>query len=204
MERAPIQGEDGYTWDDYRSWTDDQRWEIIGGVAYAMTYAPTTWHQWIQHRLSHHFTERLEGRECVHYTATTDVKLSDEDIVQPDLLIVCDRSQIHQTHIEGAPALVVEILSPSTMTHDKSRKMELYAKAGVREYWTVQVYPALVEVYVLDGESYRAAAAYDATETLTSPTLTGLEIDLKQVYDFPNESPGIQLVKEEAAPFGSQ
>jgi Uma2 family endonuclease len=202
VQRAPIAGEDGYTWDDYRSWTDDERWEIIGGVAYAMVSAPTTWHQWIQHRLSHHFTECLRGRQCVHYTAATDVKLSDEDVVQPDLLIVCDRSQIRQTHIEGAPTLVVEILSPSTMKHDKSRKMELYARCGVREYWTVQVYPAFVEAFVLEGSGYRLAAACDATDTLQSPTLDVLRVDLKEVYDFPNDSPGIQLVKEAAGHLG--
>jgi Uma2 family endonuclease len=203
VERAPIQGADGYTWADVQSWPEDERWEIIGGVAYAMT-APTTWHQWLIGRLSDHIGRHLEGRECVRYMSPIGVKLSESDVVEPDVVVVCDRSQIKATHIEGAPALVIEVLSPSTMKHDRSRKMELYARNGVREYWVVQVYPACIEVLILDGASYRIAAVYEATETLTSPTLAGLEIDLKQVYDFPNESPGIQLIKEDPAPYGSQ
>src|SRR5262245_54809384 len=131
-----------YTWRDYQLWQDDQRWEIIGGNAFAMSPSPATRHQRISIALSSALFSHFRGKRCQPFEAPMDVKLSDEDIVQPDILVVCDPNQVKTTHIEGAPALVVEILSPSSLAHDRVRKMNLYARFGVPELWIVTPYPS--------------------------------------------------------------
>jgi Uma2 family endonuclease len=106
-------------------------------------------------------------------------------VVQPDVLVVCDPRKIKDTHIEGAPDLVVEIASPSTTVYDRTLKLELYARYGVKEYWLVTPYPHLLEVLLLDGDGYRIRKVYRKQDTLTSPTLPGLELPLAAIFDFP-------------------
>ena len=154
-----------YTWDDYRAWPDDERWEIIGGEAYAMSPSPTARHQGIQVRLSFGLQAFFRGKTCQIYTAPLDVKLSETDVVQPDILVVCKRGQVKRTHIEGAPALVVEILSESSALHDRTTKMQLYARHGVPEVWLVTPYPSMIEVYHLAGKAYSLVRTYTPSET---------------------------------------
>ena len=191
-----------YTWDDYRQWNDDQRWELVDGEVFAMTPAPSLRHQRIQLELTRRLGDYFDGKPCQVFPAPTDVKLSDEDVVQPDLLVVCDKTQLKETHVEGPPALLVEILSPSTATFDRVRKMRLYARSGVKEVWLVTPYPWLVEVFVLDGESFRLAQGFEKTDTLTSPSFPGLRIELEQVFDYeipPHEQ--VPMVKESRPPY---
>lgn len=116
-----------------------------------------------------------------------DVRLSDTDIVQPDVLVVCRPEQIRATHIEGAPALVVEILSESSERHDRQTKMRLYGAHGVAEVWLVSPLPSLVEVYRLEGKGYRLVETYAHEDTLRSPGFPKLRLRLKDVFDFPPE-----------------
>jgi len=176
-----------YTWDDYRTWPDNERWEIVGGEAYAMSPAPAVRHQIVQAQLVRRLGEFLDGKPCVAIPAPTDVKLSDMDVVQPDVLVVCERKKIKATHIEGAPTLVIEILSDSTEAHDRGAKMRLYAAHGVPEVWLVTPYPSMIEVYRLDGKTYRLVAAYTPPDTLKSPGFPKLKLKLKDVFDFPLE-----------------
>jgi Uma2 family endonuclease len=179
--------ESRYTWRDYQSWSDGQRWELIGGEAFAMSPAPNTRHQRISGELTFAFVGHFRGKKCQPFAAATDVKLSEQDVVQPDLLVVCDPNQIKPTHIEGAPTLVVEILSHASVAHDRIRKMELYARFGVKEAWIVTPHPPVVEIFVLDGTAYRRAAAYGKDDELVSPTFPDLRIPLEPVFDFPPE-----------------
>ena len=78
------------SWDEYRSWPEDEHWQIIGGEAYAMTPAPATRHQLLVSRLTQQVGNFLQGKPCEVYPAPTDLKLSDMDIVQPDLMVVCE------------------------------------------------------------------------------------------------------------------
>ena len=176
-----------YTWDDYRTWPDDERWEIVGGEAYAMSPSPTARHQTIQLRLSVGLHAFFRGTPCQVFPAPFDVKLSEADVVQPDVLVVCKPEQIRRTHIEGAPALVVEILSESSALRDRTTKMHLYARYGVPEVWLVTPYPSMTEVYQLDGKTYRLVAAYTPPDTLKSPGFPKLKLKLKDVFDFPLE-----------------
>ena len=186
-----------YTWSDYQQLPDDERWEIIGGEIFDMSPAPSMRHQSIAGELFFQLKNFFNGKPCKPFIAPADVKLSDEDVVQPDLMVVCDPNQIKESHVEGAPALVVEILSPSTHGHDRKRKMALYARTGVKEVWLVSPLPPSIEVFLLDGKTYRFIGMYHLADDFKSPSFGELELDLKAVFDFPPdpEDP-VYVVKE--------
>jgi Uma2 family endonuclease len=194
-----------YDWEDYRSWPDDQRWEVIDGEAFAMSPAPHPRHQLIAGEIFAGLHACLTGSSCRAIMAPVDVRLSVRDVVQPDVVVVCRPEQITRTHIEGAPALVVEVLSASTALFDRTRKLRLYARSGVGEVWLVTPYPWLVEVLQLDGATYRVAGTYTKTDTLASPTFPGLAMDLGKVFDFPLE-PGeeVPMVREGHPPYATR
>src|ERR1039457_521063 len=102
----------GFTYSDYVRWPDDERWEIISGEAYSMTPAPSIRHQEISLFLSAQFANFFKGRDCKPFHAPTDVVFDEQNIVQPDLLVVCGKNKITEKNIQGAPDLVVEIISP--------------------------------------------------------------------------------------------
>lgn len=187
------------SWTDYQSWDDDRRWEIIDGHPYAMT-APRVSHQMVCGELHALLHAHFKGRNCRVFLSPIDVRLSEHDVVQPDLVIVCDRSQILDTHIEGPPALVVEILSPTTQRHDRVRKLHLYARFGVTEYWILQPYPALAEVLSLDGAGYRIAGAYTDSDRLVSRLFPELTLDLSDVF-LPSGEETIEEIRESPPPF---
>lgn len=117
--------------------------------------------------------------------APFDVLLSRHDILQPDLLYVSNERAATLTpkNIQGAPDLVIEILSPSTRRLDQRLKLERYEMLGVREYWIID--PAgRVEVFQIDGEAFRRTAelSSEAEDVLTTPLLPGLEIPLADLF----------------------
>ena len=187
-----------YTWSDYQQLPDDERWEIIAGEIFDMSPAPTTRHQSIVAELSFQLMGFFKGKPCKPFIAPTDLKLSDEDVVQPDLMVVCDTDQITESHVEGAPALGIEILSPSTQNHDRKRKMELFARTGVKEVLLVSPIPPAIEVFLLDGATYRFVGMYQIGDEFKSPSFPDLKLNLDEVFDFPLE-PGEQVyvVKED-------
>ncbi len=193
-----------FNWDDYRAWGDGERWELIGGEAFCMSPAPTSRHQAIVSDLFGQLYQHFHGRECRPLVSPIDVKLSAQDIVQPDIVVVCDRSSLLETHLEGPPTLAIEVLSPSSLRHDRVRKLRLYAHCGIQEYWLVQPYPALIEVLQLSGGDYRVAGAYTDRETLHSPTFPELKLDLADVFTLP--IPAAELIdeiRESAPPYGA-
>jgi len=123
-----------YTVADYLNWPDDERWELIAGEVYNMSPAPTVKHQSIVGDFYNQLKQQLKGKSCVPYVAPLDVVLSDNDVVQPDVLVVCDPAKITEKNIQGAPDLVVEVLSPGTALKDMREKKALYERSGVREY----------------------------------------------------------------------
>ncbi|MDA0321237.1 MAG: Uma2 family endonuclease [Verrucomicrobia bacterium] len=202
MSADPARKRAQYTWTDYRSWPDTDRWQLINGEAYATTPAPTTRHQKLASRFTHHFENHFDGKPCDVYPAPTDVKLTDEDVVQPDIVIVWDPNQITETHIEGPPTLVVEILSPSTELLDRGRKLDLYARSGVQEVWLVRPYPSLLEIFVLKDSAYLRAHAFTRDQPFESPTFPDLELDLETLFEFPiPPEERIDVVKEGRPPY---
>ena len=146
--------------------------------------APTTLHQILCTDLCVTLAMQFKGKPCRVIASPLDVRLSEYDVVQPDLVVICDKAQITKGHIEGPPTLAVEILSPSSIRHDKIRKARLYAAAGIKEYWVLQPSPAMVEVFYLDGIGYRLHGAYSDKDTLVSPTFPDLSIDLSELFPY--------------------
>jgi Uma2 family endonuclease len=189
-----------YTWQDYRSWPGEERWELIGGEPIAMSPSPTDRHQLVCGALFVEMSLYFRGRPCRALISPMDVKLSDLDVVQPDILVVCDPKQLRGTHIEGPPTVVVEVLSPSSELHDRGRKMELYARCGVLEYWLVLPYPSGVEVLLLDHGGYRIHKLYRRPDTLASPSFPDLRIPLQDVFDVPIAPAEVILEVKEGPP----
>lgn len=139
----PEPKQSGYTLKDWKSW--EGRWELIHGIAYDMTPAPSLDHQRVNGRMHAAIFNALEdakrkagGGECEVFSAPVDVFLL-SGVVQPDLVVVCDPAKKTSRGIEGAPDLVAEILSPGTERKDLTTKRWLYEAAGVPEY--LIVYP---------------------------------------------------------------
>lgn len=141
-----INSNDRFSYDDYKEWEDGEEWEIIGGKAYMMAPSPNTNHQEIAGKIFGEIYSFLKGKLCKVY-GELDVILSEEDIVKPDIMVVCDKNKITDRNIKGAPDFIVEILSPSTAKKDKLEKYNLYKKSGVREYWIVDQYNLLIDVH---------------------------------------------------------
>jgi len=171
------------TYDDLRDTPDDgRRYEIIGGEM-RVTPAPSWRHQEISIRLASRFhgfvTQNGLGRIV---TAPIDVKLSEHDTVQPDLVFLSNerRHLLRGGAVHGAPDLVVELLSPTTRADDEGRKAELYAGAGVREYWQLDPEYQDVRVYVLHEGRFELVPQEPGT--VRSVILPGLVIDLATLF----------------------
>ena len=173
----------GFTYNDYLLWPDGERWEIIGGEAYAITPAPSIRHQRISIYLCAQFSMFFKGKNCEPFSAPTDVVFDEQNIVQPDLLVVCDKNKITEKNIQGAPDLIVQILSPSTALKDKREKKALYESFGVREY--LLVYPAddLVERFVLGDAGFAVGEVFGWEEVLPLAIFPELRLNLWEVFD---------------------
>ena len=175
------------TYRDYLNLPEsDDRYELIDGELY-MAPTPIPEHQLFLYFLAkeiEEFTTRYRlGRVII---APQDVILSDDIVVQPDIMFVSnERLHIinwgHNVH--GSPDLVVEVLSPSTERFDRTVKRERYAKFGVREYWIADIVRKTIEVNVSDGERFAVAGVYGEGNELESPLLPELKIDTSSVFD---------------------
>ena len=173
-----------YTYADYVKWDDDQRWELIDGIPYAMA-APSEAHQWVSGGIFRQIANFLHRKNCRVYHSPFDVRLSehllDNTVVQPDILVVCDKSKLDKAGLVGAPDMVVEILSPSSASHDMIRKYNLYRKAGVREYWIVDPEHKTVVANVLENGAY-LRADYEAPDSVPVAVLEGCVVELGEVF----------------------
>ena len=178
------QGSRRYTYTDYCEWDDDERWELIDGVPYAMA-APTRTHQSISRNIVLSVGQFLRGKKCDVFYAPFDVRLNtdtfDNTVVQPDIVVFCDDSKMDDKGGIGAPEMIVEILSPSSASHDTIRKYMLYMKAGVREYWIVDPVTQTIVVHLLDDGTYRGRV-YEKTDVVPVTVLEGCEVNLAEVF----------------------
>lgn len=187
----PSEKQKEYTFGDYLSWSDEERWEIIDGTPYMMTPAPSSEHQSIVMELGRQIANYLQGKTCKVFPAPFDVRLPrgeehDEEIdnvVQPDLVVVCDREKIDKRGCKGAPDLIIEIISQATAKKDLNDKFNLYERSGVKEYWVVFPSDKALDVYQLDENSkYQKAATYYKESLVKSSLFEDLELDLKMVF----------------------
>ena len=179
------QGE--YTIEDCDRLPEDVRTELIDGVIYYMS-APTIAHQniagYVYAKLFHHITGK--GGSCMPVISPVDVELDRDDKtrVQPDVLIVCDRSKVINRCVYGAPDFVLEVLSPSTRKKDMIIKLNKYLNAGVREYWMIDPDKKKLFVYRLeDKDTFPEIYGFDqkvSIRVLEEPC----EIDLEDLYNY--------------------
>jgi Uma2 family endonuclease len=179
-----------YTYSDYLTWPEDQRWEIIDGEPFDMTPAPSVLHQEILVALAEQILDFLKGWPCKMYLAPCDVLLPESgttekksrNVVQPDILVLCDPARRRDAYLVGAPDFVIEILSPSTAGKDQIRKRSLYERHGVKEFWLVHPTDRTVRVYRLQGSSFSRSEMFEGSEKVPVLALPGLEIDLSRVF----------------------
>lgn len=179
-----------YTEDDYWNLPEDIRAELIDGKIYYMS-APSRMHQEI---LSSLFAEiklhiRSKGGSCRVYPAPFTVKLREnkDDTVEPDITVICDRSKLTDKGCTGAPDWIVEIVSPSNPGHDYVRKLNLYADAGVREYWIIAPAEESVLVYIREHERFHVAT-YTFKDKITVGIYDDLIIDFAELMaEIPGE-----------------
>ena len=185
-----------YTFADCLIWGENERIEIINGEAVMMA-PPSRTHQEVSGELFRQLANFLEGKKCKVYPAPFAVRLFEKDgdtpedvdtMVEPDISVVCDHDKLDKHGCKGAPDLVVEVLSPSTQRHDRLVKLDLYQRAGVREYWIVDPDSSTVQVFMLKDGYLHPHEVYSEKDIAKVNVLDGCFIELSKV--FPSDKAG--------------
>lgn len=154
------------TLEQYEALPEEQRIEVFDGQVYYMA-SPSQIHQSILLELSTLFNSYVKSKkgDCKVFPAPFDVKLSDHPltVVQPDIMIVCDKNKLDENRCNGAPDFIIEIVSPGNPSDDYIRKAYYYKNYGVREYWIVDPKRRMVTVNYFEGDLINVAYSFDAT-----------------------------------------
>ena len=179
-----------YTYEDYLNWPNDERWELIEGVPHMQ--AASAWqHQAITFELGRQFGNYLIGKSCSAFTAPFDLIILDgviddgksKNVVQPDLLVVCNKSGLKGTGYFGTPDLIIEVCSPSTIRNDKVLKFNKYEKAGVKEYWIVEPEGKFISIFTLqENKRYGRPEIYTEVDKVKVGIFENLIVDLQLVF----------------------
>jgi Uma2 family endonuclease len=180
----PEQGQ--WTYEDWLHLPSDNfRYEVLNGELF-MTPPPTLAHQSALEHLSHWMGNFVREHHLgVVLFAPVGVRLPGQPVpVQPDLLFVRQerRNILGDDYVEGAPDLVIEILSPSNWPYDRGEKFEAYRQAGVREYWIVDYRARTIEVFALERSAYALTGKFGAGEAARSIVLSGFQIDVNDLF----------------------
>ncbi len=192
MAALPQQSHTEYSYADYISWDDQERWELINGEVWAMSPAPSRLHQAVSARIFYALFDHFKDKNCEVYAAPFDVRLPDREdaddteiitVVQPDISVICDRKKLDDRGCIGAPDLVIEILSPSTAAKDLKVKRVLYEQHGVKEYWLLHPTDKIAMLYTLmKDDQYGKAQILDREDLLTSVQFDQLQIELNSIF----------------------
>jgi Uma2 family endonuclease len=192
-----------YTYSDYLCWQFQERVELILGKIFKMSPAPTSRHQYTISILTTSLFQFLKGKPCKVFPAPFDVILPvnagvKDTVLQPDITVVCDPRKITEQGCMGAPDLVVEIVSKSSVTRDLHEKYEVYEMAGVREYWIVHPHDKTLVVFVLDGNGkYQPTKPLTRGDLATSSVLPGFVLDLNDLFVDMLEEPEVEYLAAE-------
>ena len=176
-----------YTYADYLMWKIKDRVEILKGKIFKMSPAPAISHQSISFNLSGLLFMYFYDKPCKVFASPFDVVLKNKEgkedtVVQPDLCIVCDPEKLADgKRCQGAPDLIIEILSPGNSKKELKNKYELYQEAGVREYWLVHPQDEYVIINVLENNQYRALPPFVDKE-VTSVIFPDLSLQTEDIF----------------------
>jgi len=181
-----------YNYGDYLTWPENEKWEIIRGVPYLQA-APSWQHKAISRELIIKFAEYLRDKTCEIFASPFDLRLPNKeeedensiDVIQPDLLIICDKSKLKGTGYFGVPKLVIEIISPSTARIDRILKFNLYENAKVEEYWIIEPETKIVSVFTLqENNRYGRPNLFTEDDSIKVHVFPDLTIDLSGIFNF--------------------
>lgn len=188
MENLALQKEK-YTYEDLQNIENKKRYELIDGELYLMS-SPSTSHQEIVGEIYAQLHNYLKGKKCKAFVSPLDVCLSglrnpkkEYNVVQPDILVVCDNTKItNNMGIQGAPDLIIEVLSPASKKHDTLVKYNLYQYYGVKEYWIVDEEIGVIYQYIINEKNiYTLPKTYEITEDIKVNILENCIISLKEI-----------------------
>ena len=183
-----------YTYADYLTWLDDKARELIHGIIQKMSPAPRLGHARVSFNISWHLgavVKKNKGK-CEVFTAPFDVRLPKQGetaddkidtVVQPDICVVCDLSKLDDRGCCGAPDMIVEILSPSTIKKDVFDKFALYEEFGVTEYWIVHPMDKAISVFLLqENGKYDEGTTYELEGKIPVNIFNNYLIDLNDIF----------------------
>lgn len=168
---------------------DGNRYEILRGDL-LVTPAPRPVHQRVLGHLNEALREYFKKRAAEVFFAPIDLILTNHDVFQPDLLVVDDPKLVTDRGIEGAPLLVVEVLSKTTADRDRGVKARRYAELGIRHYWLVDPDARRVECHRLSGGTYESLVTVAGNSRLSLPDFPGLDLPLAALWSEPRDVPG--------------
>ena len=179
-----------YSYNDYLSWPDDERWEIIQGIPVSMSPAPSTNHQSVSGELFFILKDYFKDKDCSVFIAPFDVRLSENlssessilNVVQPDIAIICDKNKIDKKGCLGSPDMVVEVISPGSALMDYKTKLNLYEKFKIKEYWIVNPSEKIVHIYILSGIEYKKPEVFSEEDIIRLGIFPDCEIRLENVF----------------------
>lgn len=186
MERLKVIENIKLTYEDYLLLPEDgNRYEILDGEL-NVTPAPTTKHQTVSGNLFallHQYVR--EHRTGKVFSAPIDVVLDESTIVQPDIIFIGKEREgiITEKNVQGAPDLVIEILSPNTAKIDRLRKMQLYLRYEVKHYWLVDPDTETLEVYKLESGKYHVVGGFEKDNVFEPELFPGLKIKLSEIWE---------------------
>jgi Uma2 family endonuclease len=184
-----------YTYSDYLTWLDNESRELIHGVIKKMSPAPRLQHAQVSYNIAWHLGAIIKKNKskCKVFTAPFDVRFPKQGetaddkidtVVQPDICVICDLLKLDERGCCGAPDMIVEILSPSTIKKDVTDKFALYEEAGVKEYWLVQPKDKAITVFLLQQNGkYDEGAVYEDEGKIFVAVFDNLPIDLKDIFE---------------------
>lgn len=186
-----VESKHKFTYEHYTQLPEGLRFELLDGDFFRMTPAPTTRHQWISRELQ--FALELYLRETrwgLLFDAPIDVKLSEHDVLQPDIVVLARgrRSIIKPKFLQGCPDLVVEILSPATEKRDRGVKRSTYSRYGAQELWLVDPAANTIEVHVASQHAeLECWKTFGVDQRLQSKLLPNLSLELGPIFSAPDD-----------------
>jgi Uma2 family endonuclease len=182
-----------YTYADYLTWQFAERVELLKGWVMKMAPGPSEIHQRSSFYLENNIYNYFAKKPCKVYHAPFDVRLVKvkknlldtkiHTVVQPDILVVCDRGKLDAKGVIGAPDLVVEILSPGNSKKEMKTKFELYETNGVLEYWIVNPQEKSIHLFYLENKKYQLDKIYFDDDKMESKIFKGLKVKVGEVFE---------------------